>query len=319
MLNATRRNRPLGMLFVVTALVAAVALPVRAQAPGDTTRQLWDTEFVDKRPKPAQPAPKKKPRTYKPAPTATNRPTGTKPTGTTPAGVTDSLVGVTLWRLRPSVASDGEGSRMLVHRPAATNPNDKVALTPERVDIGKPLVEGQFVRLAIESPRAGHLYVVDREVYADGSKSAPVLIFPTTRLNNGDNRVEAGRVVEIPAQSDNPEYLTVTRARPDQVSESITILVAPEPIAGVEVGEEAQTLKLETFEEWERAWAVPAERLELEGGEGQVYTAPEAKAGADPKTLLTQDDPLPQTLYRLAVKTGAPVMVTVVLPIRKQD
>jgi hypothetical protein len=206
---------------------------------------------------------------------------------------------------------------MLVHRPAAANPNEKVALTPERIDIGKPLVEGQFVRLAIESPRVGHLYVIDREVYADGSKSPPVLIFPTKRLNGGDNRVEAGRVTEIPAQTDNPEFLTVTRARPDQAFEAITILVAQEPIAGVEIGDDAQTLKVETFEAWERQWAAPAERLELENGEGQTYTAAEAKAGADPKTLLTQDDPVPQTLYRLSVKQGAPVMVTLVLPIRK--
>ena len=312
--HAAVRTRTVHTFAIAVLVAASAALPARAQAPGDTTRQLWDTEFVDKRPKPAQPAAKPKPRRYKPASTASKRPA---PQPASPDAV-DSLVGVTLWRLRPPVASDAAGSRMLVHKPAAApGSTEKVALTPERIDIAGPLVEGQFVRLAIESPRAGHLYVVDREVYADGSRSAPVLIFPTTRLAGGANAVEAGRVVEIPAQTDDPEYLTVTRTRPDQVSEAITIIVAPEPIAGVEVGADAQTLKAETFAEWERTWAVTAERLELEGGKGETYTAAEAKAGADPKTLLTQDDPLPQTLYRLSVKKGAPVMVTIELPIRR--
>jgi len=296
--------------------------PNRPKNNDDTTsatRQMWDTEFVVNRPKsaPAAPRPVKKPRKYKPAPTITGRPSGREPPETVPSDMVESLVGVTLWRLRAPVASDGDGSRMLVHRPATTGPGNEVALTPERIDIAGPLVVGQFVRLAIESPRAGYLYVIDREVYADGRRGVPTLIFPTTRLYNGDNRVEAGHVVEIPAQTDNPEYFTVTRERPDQVSEAITILVTPEPIESVVPGEFPKVLDVALLETWERDWAVAADRLDLEGGEGQVYTVAESRAGADPKALLTQDDPLPQTLYRMVVKKGAPVMVTVVLPVRK--
>jgi hypothetical protein len=52
------------------------------------------------------------------------------------------------------------------------------------------------VRLSIEASRRGHLYVIDQEAYADGSLGAPLLIFPTLRIRNGDNAVQ--RRVAIP-------------------------------------------------------------------------------------------------------------------------
>jgi hypothetical protein len=41
--------------------------------------------------------------------------------------------------------------------------------TPQRIEADTPLKVGERVRLSIESPRTGYLYVIDREQYADGS------------------------------------------------------------------------------------------------------------------------------------------------------
>ena len=78
---------------------------------------------------------------------------------------------------------------------------------PVRVAAGEPVAAGQRVRVSIEAPRAGYLYVINREQYADGTMSEPYLIFPTLRTRGGDNAVKAGRVVEIPDQGDNPPLL----------------------------------------------------------------------------------------------------------------
>ena len=71
------------------------------------------------------------------------------------------------------------------------------------------LAIGQRVRLSIESARTGYLYVINRELYADGSTGEPYLIFPTTRLHRGDNKVTIGRI-EVTAVSTAPD----TKQRP---------------------------------------------------------------------------------------------------------
>lgn len=53
--------------------------------------------------------------------------------------------------------------------------------------------------------------------------------------------------------------------------------------------------------------------FEMEGGAGQTMTDEEQAAETDGSKLLTQDDPVPQTIYRAAVKPGTPVLVTVPL------
>src|SRR6185503_7828462 len=84
-------------------------------------------------------------------------------------------IGVTVWRLRPSRESD-QGGRVLVH-----DGLKQTQYTPERIEAGTPLNVGDRVRITVESPRPGFLYIVDREQYADGSFGEPMLIFPTLK------------------------------------------------------------------------------------------------------------------------------------------
>jgi hypothetical protein len=51
----------------------------------------------------------------------------------------------------------------------------------------------------------------------------------------------------------------------------------------------------------------------MAGGTGKPWTKAEQEAGAGGARLLTQDDPGPQTIYRVAVKSGAPLLVKVEL------
>jgi hypothetical protein len=70
--------------------------------------------------------------------------------------------------------------------------------------------------------------------------------------------------------------------------------------------------------EREKSWVVVAGRLEMENGEGRIYTKAEKAAGADGTRSLLQNDPPPQTLYyNPDAKSGAPVLVNVQLRYRK--
>ena len=216
-------------------------------------------------------------------------------------------VGVTVWRLRPSRSSD-EGGRVLVQEGLK-----QAEWTPERIEADTPLKVGDRVRLSVESPRPGFLYIIDREQYADGSFGEPMLIFPTLRTRGGDNRVEPGRLIDIPAQEDQYSYFTAQPAGDRrQVAEVLTIILVPQPLP-LQIA--AQPLKMAETEVngWEKLWGGVAERLELVGGAGRIWTMEEKSAGAALGRQLTQAGPPPQTVYRVARKAGGPLLVTVPL------
>jgi hypothetical protein len=214
-------------------------------------------------------------------------------------------LGVTIWRLRPSVATDN-GARLLVQEGSET-----ISWTPERVPSGTPLRTSDRVRLSIESPQSGYLYVIDREKYAGNKIGEPHLIFPTTRTHNGDNQVSAGHLIEIPAQDDRPNYFTLRPSQPGQAGEVLTLLVTDKPIEGLTIGPKDLVLSQDQVAAWEKQWSKKVEHFEMAGGNGKTWTKAEQEAGADGTRLLTQDDPGPQTIYQVVGQPGEPILVNV--------
>ena len=287
--------------FPILTLSFCVALPLVFAQEAETTRKLWDTAFIDqpgKRP-PSTVSPRRRYRIATP---------NVSPTHV--AG--DTVVGVTLWRLRPSNTKD-TGERILVQDGA-----DSADWIPERVEADTKLTSGTRVRLSVEAARIGYLYVVDREQYADGTLGEPYLIFPTTRTNGGNNEVKPGRLIEIPTQDDRPPFFTLKPSRANQVSEVITVLVSPTPIEGLQIGDKAQKLSGQQVAMWEMSWGGRVGRLELQNGAGKTWTKQEKEAGADATRSLNQEEPAPQTLYyNPTAKSGQAVMVNVALQYKR--
>ncbi|MGI9067067.1 MAG: hypothetical protein ACR2HX_11780, partial [Pyrinomonadaceae bacterium] len=147
-------SRRILMAWVMTLCVAGL-LVAMAQQPQDeeTTRSLWDTAFINQGNKraTARRSPKRNYRIVTPHVPV--------------VGVSaDTVIGITLWRLRPSRKADA-GERIIDH-----DSPESVAWLPERVSSGGKLSEGDRIRMSIEAARTGYLYVVDQEQYADGSK-----------------------------------------------------------------------------------------------------------------------------------------------------
>jgi hypothetical protein len=256
--------------IALLALVATATIGVAAQ--DDDTRQIVPEAFVKSRPAaPASTA--KKPAAYRVAKRADQSATGTD----------DVAIGLTLWRLRPARAED-TGARLLVQEAAGTT--DWV---PERVDADAELAIGDHVRLAIESPRQGYIYVLDREQYSDGTSSPSYLIFPTSRTRGGDNAVRAGRLVEIPARDDRPNYFTVRRNRADQVAEVLHVVFSTSPVDALPVRAKAEPVPDAQLAKWTKDWSGPTEQLaRVDHG---TWSQAEDRADADASRLLTQDDP----------------------------
>lgn len=280
---------------VLFSCVLCVVATAEAQSSEDATRRLWDTAF-------AKPAKDKRP--------VTRRRTAARSYRIATPGVPvnnvapDTVVGITVWRLRPATRADA-GERIIVHDDAAAK-----EWLPQRISANTRLVQGDRIRISIEAARTGYLYVIDREQYADGSLGEPYLIFPTTRTLGGNNQVTVGKLIEIPAQDDSPPYFTVKRTRPDHVAEVMSVIVSPTPLMNVHITEAAYKLSNALVATWETSWSAQVGFLEMDNGVGQAWTKEEKDAGAAETRALTAQAPAPQLLfYRASAKPAEPVMV----------
>jgi hypothetical protein len=278
----------------------------------EAPRQLWDSQFLKKR------APAK-------TPTGTTRkPTYRRATPKADAAVSDAtrsdvpksekqdeatsgeVIGLTIWRLRQSRDADNKEARLLIEEDAS-----KTEFTPERVESETNFSAGDRVRLSIESPRDGYLYVINREQYADGTMSDPYLIFPTLRNRGGDNSVKAGKVIELPGKG----AFRLTPMRPDYQGEVLMLIVSPQPLEEIKAGPSIVKLDRQMVDSWQMKWKAPIERYELNGGAGTPYTKAEKEAGEDGSRLLTQEDELPQTLFKVTAKPGNALFIPISLKI----
>jgi hypothetical protein len=308
-------------IWTVLSLIAAASLcligatTVRAQDE-DAPRRLWDGAFLKKRAEAKTQAPARQKTAYRrttpkksPATNQTTQnPTAPNPPPQTQAGeqAEGEMIGLTIWRLRPSRVADNKEARILLEEGSK-----EIEWTPERAEADTIFALNERVKLSIESPRDGYLYVIDRERYADGTFSDPYMIFPSLSNRNGANSVTAGKLIELPER--NAFQLGPLQPNPKYAGEVLTILVTPEPLKDARPGSGPVKLDPAMVERWESQWAADIERFELVGGAGKAYTKAEKEAGQDGARNLTQDDAMPQTLYQVNVKGGAPLLMKVPL------
>jgi hypothetical protein len=288
-LGAVRDARRMEMRVILSlALLVLIALTmvVSAQRPEDMTRKLWDTAFSGS-------ATKKntnRRRAYRNA-------TPNVPVNNV---APETVVGVTLWRLRRPTRSDS-GERIIVHDDNATT-----EWLPERISATTRLVQGDRLRISVEAVRAGYVYIIDREQYADGSLGEPYLIFPTTRTGAGDNQVAIGRLLEIPAQDDSPPFFVMKKTRADHVAEVLSVIVTPARLEGIKITDKALKLTDEQVASWEKEWGSSVGRMEMATA-GQSWTKEEKDART---RALTANAPPPQLVfYRPSVKPTEPMFV----------
>ena len=238
----------------------------------------------------------KEPRVYRPAASPTARPKQVS------SATAIAQLGVTIWRLRPATTRD-TGARMLVREKGASS--DWI---PERVEAGTSFQEGDYIRVSVESPTDGYLYIINRDLLANGAMGDAMLIFPWT---GADNEMRPGKLIDIPAQDDDPNHFTARLTSQNQVGEVLTIILTKSPLA-LPISTKPIRVSAVDLAEWEKKWGGQSERFELEGGAGQPWTEQEQRAAASKGSRqLTRDDPGPQTIYRIPVKDKTAFLVNV--------
>lgn len=222
-------------------------------------------------------------------------------------------IGVTLWRLSADAKpapEEKETARLLTQESGASR-----EYTPQRAAADTIFNRGDKVRLSIESPRKGYLYVIDREIRADGSLGDPYQIFPTLLSRGGDNRVEPGQVIDIPSQSDRASHFTLASPDPNWRGELLTIIVSDTPLTGMTTLEKPSPISASMVDAMEDKYLRDTTEYEQQGTEGKSYTKTEKAAGSDGKRQLTQTDPFPQTVYRTLVRPNEPMLINLSLSV----
>ena len=191
---------------VVAALAILIAAATTAPAVAQTgTREILSNDFTKNRPAATESSASSsgalggqlnktppKPRIYRPKTIAASKTATPVSRRKKPANAKEGIaqLGVTIWRLRPARSTD-TGTRQFLREK-----NNATEWIPERIEADTLIRAGDRVRLSIESPRTGYLYIVNSDAYADGRSGAINLIFP---LAGEDNRVYAGRLIDIPS------------------------------------------------------------------------------------------------------------------------
>jgi hypothetical protein len=294
------------MQLILQSLLIAVAVSLFAQ---DEPRQIFDSYFAPKRQaisvsdgqalKPEYHASRQKPAVK----------SNSQPPGQAVAVEPGSTLGVTLWRMDAS--RPGDNARLLVQ--GRGTPRSQY--TPHRIEADDLVKIDDKIRLSVEAPSGGYLYVVDQEIL--GSKlGLPNLIFPTKSTRGGNNRITGGKLIDIPSQTDADPVFTIQKSDDAYRGEHLTVILTLQPIA-VELADTPLLLPTATFEDWVKQYSVDYRQFELTGGKGRAWTRPEQQAGADGSRLLTQADPAPQTLFFFPGRSGKPVMAELDLRIRE--
>lgn len=267
----------------------------------DTQRKIVSDDFIKGRREVASPSRKGRSRIQ------TKRPTYrlvSNPAANSglPAGNFNQL-GITIWRLRP-VRTGDSGRRALIREKSKG-----LVWAAERVQSDGTFRGGDYIRISVESPRTGYLYVIDRDFSADGSTGEPMLIFPWAEANN---KLVPGSLIDIPGQEDDPNHFTARVTSRNQVGELLTFIVTNKPL-DLPVSDKPLHIEPGEFSRWEKLWGGVSERYEMEGGVGQAWTQEEQQAAAKQGRQLTREDPVPQTIYRVVASDGNGMLINLLL------
>ena len=310
-----KRNQNILFLLLMTAIISfAQAAVCSAQ---DLEKSILPQEYIEKkRPvKKASAAPKAtaKKRVYRKR--SKLRPSTPKPR-VAPAKLEEAMLGLTVWKMRPA-SEDDEVKELIEERSGC-----KIAqpeYTWARNESETPLEVCDRIRLSIESLSLdGYLYVVNRELYDDGTYSSPKLVYPTLRSARRNVPISAGNSIFIP-ESGNRFLITPKQFEKKQAAEVLTVIISPKPLIEQSMlKKDAIDLPRAQFANWLNQWEVETVVLEQEDGAGEAITQAEQTAGEAAKGLteessLTRDDPAPQSIYRALIKRGDPFLVNVFL------
>lgn len=270
-------------LFLIAIALVSIQLLALAGPQEEIPRSIISDDFIKNRPRAKGKATGHIPkgRLYRLASTPRIRPPGE-------SGSNTLQLGLTIWKVQP-------------------DPSRQLERVAKRVEADTLFHEGDLIRLSVESPRGGYLYVINHDWFTNGGAGETNLIFP---VRGEDNRLKPGKLIDIPKESEAPFKAS---PKPNQAGELLTIIVTSAPLR-LPLSTDPLPITSTQLSDWKKKWSAVTDRYEMKDGAGQTRTLEEQQAAAPWGTRqLTRDDPGPQTIYLLTPKSRDGVLFNVML------
>jgi hypothetical protein len=230
-------------------------------------------------------------------------------------------LGITLWKFDKRKLGTVIPGGQTPDARSITHPIDDSAVV--RVNQNTVFRIGDKIRLSVESPTSGYLYVANCEVYEDGSYGSPMVVFPTKRTRGGVNFLSVGNPIELPAINDQPNYFLLTESKSEKkvVAEALVFVVTKSLITDFEVPADNTELAKNRLELWEKKWTGRTEIWEIDSKESREYTQAEYESGNEILNVgeeskgrsLKSDEPEPHTLYAVKSPSEDGMLFTLIL------
>lgn len=222
----------------------------------------------------------------------------------------EESLGVTFWRLRPLKSEEKEDAPTF-----AVNTGDGTDYwTAERVRSTTRFKIDDLIRFTIEASRRGFLYIINREVYNDGSTGEAKMVYPTLKSKGrGNNTVSAGSLVDAPS---GKGYFRLQSGRNDYAGEEIIVVISPTKLPAVKLEFTELPIADEKLEKWIADWGEVVDIFDATDGEGTAITRTENEA-VNTRSLVPEE-PLPQTIYKTKTRSNQPLLITFQLLARQQ-
>ncbi len=190
-----------------------------------------------------------------------------------------------------------------------------------RVEPAHEFHNGDRVRISLEPNIDGYLYVFHTE-----NDGAPEMIYPDSRLDGGDNSIEAHVPIEIPSSEETDERLRWFTFYGNGGNEHLYVVVTREPLNGVPTGDEL--VGFCATQKDKCPWHPPldvwgqvsdATKAEVKAITAKAFGQPQSdteKVATTRGLGLDQSAPLPSVI-RMNASTKAPLLVTVLDLIHK--
>ena len=230
-------------------------------------------------------------------------------------------LGVTVWRLRPPQESEKDNILFSV---LLDDKKTRARWLAERVGADTVFHVRDKVRFAVETSTPGYIYVIDREMLANGSFGQPLLIYPTAASD--DNLVKPGELFDFPDRND-PEgaYLNIDPKKPGYTGELVTIIISPKQLTGITTDKDGYVTNAALLTNLEFGSAF--EIFSRSDTDNKFYSKAESDGSCGIKTRelrppgasaqapcgsatrpLGASEPLPQTIYNVTSYAGEPIV-----------
>jgi hypothetical protein len=137
--------------------------------------------------------------------------------------------------------------------------------------------------------------------------------------------IQAWEAIQVPAYPSvwrfKPRKLAEGEARKVQTAEVFTIIISPKPLVNrSRITEEQLPLSKREFETWQRQWKTASQQFDMENSVGQRVQARSKSVQQEGSEAVPSEEELDaQTIYQVAIKPGATIMITVPLRFKSAE